>query len=772
MPLIPLSSNLSAGRPWLADIRARVALIAALGIMAVLAWWLLWPADAEAHANLASSDPPANSELETAPGRIIIWFTEPIEPALSEIRVLDATGRQVDLGDSVVDDLNPLAMSVGLGDVPDGTYTVAWKNVSTVDGHRVRGSFVFAVGQPLSGAPVEQVEQPLLQSPVAPVLRWLTLLGALTMAGGLVFELLVTRPVLFGLRSTPAMAEAGRRLSVRSLGLTWLALAVFLGSSVGQLLLLAVITNEVSSWGALPGPLWNTISATGWGEVWVWRMAAAVAFGVALFGLRFFAEPRPEIGRTVVRVLALALGGAVLWTLGLTSHGAATVEIRALALAADFLHLAASAFWIGALFHFVMGLPALLGGLPDDERRESLAEIVPRFSVVAALSVATIIATGVFSGWAQVTVTEALNTPYGITLIAKVLLVIPLLFLGALNLLWVRPRLRREDSSAGWLKRLLIGEAVLAVLILGAVGMLTSLEPARQAASRELAESRQSLGFSDTVSGDVIQLEVSPGQVGSNDLTVTLTDRLGRPISNADEVMVRLVFLESDLGDDTLTATSLGDGRYLREGAQLSIAGVWQAELVVRRPDAFDARTAFRFEALSTGAAGSAAISPSPETAYLLLGAGLLALGALFVAAGLPLGGWFSRSGAGVMTPGVAGAAAGLMLLFNAQLGIGGDEMLLNPFPPTPASLEAGEATYAQVCQACHGEGGRGDGPAGVALEPPPADLVVHVPLHPESDLFRFIRDGIPGTGMAPLGGQLTEEQTWHVVNYIRTLEE
>ena len=217
-----------------------------------------------------------------------------------------------------------------------------------------------------------------------------------------------------------------------------------------------------------------------------------------------------------------------------------------------------------------------------------------------------------------------------------------------MNLLWVRPRLRRDTASAEWLKRLLIGEAALAVLILAAVGMLTSLEPARQVASRELAQSRQSISFSDTVSTDNIQLEVSPGRVGSNDLTVTLTDRLGRPVSNADEVLVRLVFLESDLGDDTLTATSLGYGRYVGEDAQLSIAGVWQAELVVRRPDAFDARTAFRFEALSTGAAGSAAISPSPATAYLMLGAGLLVLGTLFLGAGLPLGGWFSpRRGRG-----------------------------------------------------------------------------------------------------------------------------
>lgn len=765
-----LSHNPTADRFRSAVNRRASILAALLALLAALSWWLLWPTDAAAHANLASSDPPANSELETAPGRIIIWFTEPIEPGLSEIRVLDADGKQVDEGDSIVDDLNPLAMSVGLGDVPDGTYTVAWKNVSTVDGHRVRGSFVFAVGQPLSDAPVQVEQQPLLQSPFSPLLRWLVLMGALTMAGGLVFELLVARPVFFGSRSSPAVREAGGSLSARSSRLTWLAVAVFLAASVGQLLTL--VTVNLSLWEALGGPLWDTLFSTGWGELWLWRVAAAVAFAASLFRLRF----APELWQSAVRLLTLALGGAVLWTLALTSHGAATVDIRNMALAADFLHLAASAFWVGALFHFVLGLP-LLRGLPDAQRQECLADMVPRFSVVASLSVATIVVTGVFSGWAQVTVTEALTTPYGITLIAKVALVLPLLFLGALNLLWVRPRLRRDPAptsvgAEGWLKRLLIGEAALAVLILAAVGMLTSLEPARQVASRELAESRQSLAFSDTVSGDSIQLEVMPGRVGSNDLTVTLTDRLGRPISNADEVLVRMVFLESDLGDDTLTATSLGDGRYVREDAQLSIAGVWQAELVVRRPDAFDARTAFRFEALSTGASGSAAISPSPATAYLMLGAGLLVVGILFLAVGLPLGGWFSCSGAGVMTPGIAGVAAGLMLLFNAQLGIGGDEVLQNPFPPTPESLESGVATYVQICQACHGERGRGDGPAGVALDPPPADLVIHVPLHAEADLFRFIRDGIPGTGMAPLGDRLTKEQMWHVVNYIRTLEE
>ena len=746
--------------------RALSLALAIVLLVSIPAWLWLAPREVSAHANPVSSEPAANSELEEAPDRIIIRFTEPIEPTLSNIRVLDASGQRVDLDNSVVDDLNPLVMSVGVGDIPDGTFTVAWTNVSTVDGHRVRGSFVFAVGQPLTDVPVPKVEQPLLQSPWAPVLRWLTLLSALAMVGGLVLEILVTRPSLLAKAAPDTVMAAGKAVSARSLRLVAGAAGLFLAASIGHLLLVTIITHEVSLLEALGGPLRGTVTETDWGGLWVWRMAAALGFVAVLAASRYTTGPLQQ----AARLLAIALGCAVLWTLALISHGAATVEIRNLAVAADFLHLVASAFWVGALFHFALGV-GLLRDLPESDRMESLADLVPRFSVIASLSVAVIVVTGVFSGWAQVTVTEAINTPYGATLVIKVALVLPLLFLGALNLVWVRPRLRRDPNAANWLRRFLLGEAALAILVLAAVGMLTSLEPARQVTSRELAGQQQSLTFSDTINTDVIGLEVAPGRVGSNDLVVSVEDRLGNPIDYASEVMVRLVYLDSELGVDSLAATSRGDGTYIREDAQLSIAGAWQAELVVRRPDAFDARTAFRFEAVSPGGGGSGAISPSPATAYILLGGGLLALGLLFLGAGLPLGGWFSRSGAGVMTPGVAGVVLGVLLLFNTQLGIGGAEVLRNPFPPNPESLEVGAATYVQACLACHGETGKGDGPAGTGLVPPPADLLVHVPLHGDADLFRFVRDGIPNTAMVPQRDILTEEQIWHVVNYIRTLE-
>ena len=722
-----------------------------------------------AHANLVEASPAPNSTLDAAPSQVIIWFTEPIEPRLSEIRVLDAQGTRVDDGSPQFDANDPTVMSVGMTPVPDGTYTVAWKNVSTVDGHRVRGSYLFSVGVPISGETLEEPEGPLLQSPIEPTLRWLLLLGALAMVGGPVLELFVTLPALQARQGEVAVRELLTRLSGRSIKLTWASVAAFSAASAAQLLLQTSLIHEVSIAGAI-GPLaWATLGETAWGGLWLWRMGLAAIF--ALFAAALTAPAVRESGRAVLaaRVLAIAAGCGVLWTLSLTSHAAATAGIRDLAVAVDFVHLLAAAVWVGGLFHLCIGIPLFLRILSARQQRECLGRLVPRFSVAAGLSVGVLIVTGVFSGWAQVTVPEALSVPYGRALTIKVVLVAALLIIGAVNLFWVRPGLARRDGRERWLRRTVSAEVVIAVLVLGVVGLLTSLEPARQVASRMGIGAPEAPSFRGTDEGTTMLLSVDPGRVGANDLTIRLEDRMGRPITNATDVRARVKYVDSDLGEDTSSAASLSDGSYVLEGVPLSIAGVWQVELLVNRPDAFDSRTAFRFE-VAPGA-GSWAIAPSPERAGLLFGGGLVVLGVVFMAMALPLGGWFTRAGAGVMTPGIVGLAIGVVFLVNAPIGQTGPE-LVNPFPPTPDSLETGEAVYLRTCQTCHGEGGRGDGPTAAGLNPPPADLAVHVPLHPEGDLFGYIHDGIPGTAMVPLGDVLTDDEIWHVVNYIRTFEE
>jgi copper transport protein len=143
-----------------------ISLAAALAIVAGLlanAIWFSVPV-VSAHANLVRSEPAANSVLDQPPERVVIWFTEPIEAGFSEIQVLNSQGERVDKGDSAVDNNNPTVMSVTLPALPNGTYTIAWRNLSSVDGHTVRGAFVFSVGEPISAAPTaeEAVKEPLL----------------------------------------------------------------------------------------------------------------------------------------------------------------------------------------------------------------------------------------------------------------------------------------------------------------------------------------------------------------------------------------------------------------------------------------------------------------------------------------------------------------------------------------------------------------------------------------------------------------------------------
>ena len=150
-----------------------VALVLAVAVLIVFR-----PDLASAHANLADADPAPNSVLESPPSRITIWFTEPLEPSFSTIEVLDSQGTRVDNDDSAVDPRDPTVMYVTVpDDLPNGTYTVAWRNLSTVDGHTIRGTFFYSVGEPLSAQASDLPSEPALQSPAEPFARWAVLLG-------------------------------------------------------------------------------------------------------------------------------------------------------------------------------------------------------------------------------------------------------------------------------------------------------------------------------------------------------------------------------------------------------------------------------------------------------------------------------------------------------------------------------------------------------------------------------------------------------------------
>lgn len=93
-----------------------------------------------------------------------------------------------------------------------------------------------------------------------------------------------------------------------------------------------------------------------------------------------------------------------------------------------------------------------------------------------------------------------------------------------------------------------------------------------------------------------------------------------------------------------------------------------------------------------------------------------------------------------------------------------------NPVPATPDQVAAGREIYQAKCQVCHGLRARGDGPAAFTMTPRPFDLVVHVPLHAEGEVFYFVSEGIPGTQMPAWKEQLTEAERWQVIRFLEEL--
>ncbi|SET99080.1 cytochrome c/FTR1 family iron permease [Pseudomonas graminis] len=85
---------------------------------------------------------------------------------------------------------------------------------------------------------------------------------------------------------------------------------------------------------------------------------------------------------------------------------------------------------------------------------------------------------------------------------------------------------------------------------------------------------------------------------------------------------------------------------------------------------------------------------------------------------------------------------------------------------PDPAR---GAPLYAQYCSVCHGDAGAGDGPAGIGLSPPPANLRDAARLDRLSlyDIYNTLGLGIEGTEMPAFADQLDDRQRWDVATYI-----
>jgi mono/diheme cytochrome c family protein len=85
------------------------------------------------------------------------------------------------------------------------------------------------------------------------------------------------------------------------------------------------------------------------------------------------------------------------------------------------------------------------------------------------------------------------------------------------------------------------------------------------------------------------------------------------------------------------------------------------------------------------------------------------------------------------------------------------------PVPPDPATQ------YAELCARCHGEKGQGDGLIAAYVDPAPRDLTKasFMKTKTRDRLVSSVKNGVPGTSMAPWGRVLGDEGTARLVDHV-----
>ncbi len=78
---------------------------------------------------------------------------------------------------------------------------------------------------------------------------------------------------------------------------------------------------------------------------------------------------------------------------------------------------------------------------------------------------------------------------------------------------------------------------------------------------------------------------------------------------------------------------------------------------------------------------------------------------------------------------------------------------------------------YSDNCAGCHGPSGKGDGPAGKMLQPPPQDFATALKGQTDDYIKKIIKEGGAANGKSanmPPASDLTDDQIKSLVDYIK----
>lgn len=723
-----------------------------LFLPAVLVMLIFGIRPALAHGYIVRSIPENRATLQRPPARLQYWFSEALEPEFSSVTLRDQSGTVLAQGG--IDPANDALMMLQVPpDLPNGAYLVDMRLAFASDGHVVAETRVFFVGEEVGGVSGSQSGYEINPLEVA----WRTLLYAS-------LTLLMGTAVLYAYVLLPAWGSGQYRvggLPPRVMNrLNWIfgvALALALAGNIVAIGQQSMVFFNTGLSEVIAQGLWQVVRiGSRFGDVWTARMILLALAGV-LFGLSiYWRAERPGTVRAFwtanVWVAALLVS-----TFSVTSHAAGSLRLTWVAVAVDWAHTLAVGAWAGGLAALALVLPTALRPYTGEARRQALLAVLRRFSRLVMTALALVVTTGIYSAlnWIYQP-SDVTQTGWGVSLLVKLALVGGLLLVGLLHFLASNPE-RFQEWSARLergvnLSHTLRLEAGLALFVLVAAAFLSA---AAVPEPTFLTENVTAPNMTQTVDDLTVHATLSPGGPGVNTLDVVV-EREGQPLDDVP-VYLRVVNPARDWRSEWQEIPPAGSGLYVTTSAEIDREGHWLTLLNIADSE----RAVFAWD-VAQDAAVPTSINPGLLNIVALIGV-LLALAWAAYPLAYRFYKWLDWKPMSVAVA-VSALIATAVLIIGAVVLVSQSEAsydtMLNPPPqvvntvlPDADSLAQGSELFTESCAGWDNMDA----------------LVERLPRTRDEELFFATRDG--WRDLPPCAGELTDEQRWHIVNYIRTLE-
>ncbi|MCI4432110.1 MAG: CopD family protein [Nitrosopumilus sp.] len=531
---------------------------------------------AAAHPFIVETSPNSVSNAPVGITKIIVHFSESVEPDFSSLKVLDSNGEQIDNKDSKYFDGND-SLVVTTPPLDDGVYTVTSKVLSKVDGHLVSAAFIFAVGNgkiDVESGHNQNVSE-LVFLPEAGA-RFPGLVGQTIVLGVVIASMLIwetqNKQLIRKELDKLEYFHHGKFMTITGIGL----ILIF----VSNILMLAIQTIRLET------SVLDVIQ-TNFGKMWLIRMIITII----LFGLWFVMDRKKNLSiKNKIPMLAATLG--LIGTSSLIGHGAASGEAPAVIL--DYIHNFVAAVWIGGIIYFVFTLLPTFSQLEETKREKMTLVLIPRFSIMFIVAVGIVIITGPTLMWFLESdvglITESI---YGKLILVKISIAAIMVGLGGYLQFKIQKKAEKDLQSGSIavykkLKRSLKFDVVLGIVLLGVVALLTNgTLPAgeiKQVDAQKVSYDFRTIEFSENTKFDI---DITPFSSGTNIILVKVSDLENKPLNDSNEIKVKISNPQKNISPIEIPMKIINqeEGRPVEFQGELTFgfSGQWQVEIETQR---------------------------------------------------------------------------------------------------------------------------------------------------------------------------------------------